>query len=65
MDNVITTAEAARRLKITTARVRQMILAGRLPAEKFGRDLVIREVDLKLVQHRKIGRPKGKVRKAA
>jgi hypothetical protein len=42
-----------------------MILAGRLPAEKFGRDVVTRVADLKLVQDRKIGRPKGKAGRAA
>jgi excisionase family DNA binding protein len=36
-----TTEEAAMQLGVTSARVRQMILDGTLPAEKFGRDLLI------------------------
>ena len=35
-----------------------MILAGRLPAEKFGHVHMIREEDLALVAERKPGRPK-------
>ena len=54
----MTTAEAAERLGITTGRVRQLVLAGKLPAEKFGRDLMIREADLKLVEGRTVGRPR-------
>jgi excisionase family DNA binding protein len=53
----LTTAEAAARLGVTAGRVRQMVLKGQLPAEKAGRDLMIKEEDLKLVQHRKVGRP--------
>jgi len=34
-----------------------MIRDGRLPAEKLGRDYVIKEQDLKLVADRKPGRP--------
>ena len=55
---LLTTQEAAARLKITVARVQQLIWAGRLPAEKLGRDYVIAETDLKLVRHRKVGRPR-------
>jgi excisionase family DNA binding protein len=58
MEKVLTTKEAAEHLGVTVARVRQMILAGRLPAQKFGRDLVISESDLKLVKDRKPGRPR-------
>lgn len=55
--SLLTTREAAERLGITTRRVVAMILAGRLPAEKFGRDYAIKEKDLKLVEGRKVGRP--------
>lgn len=67
MGKKITTTEAAERLKVSTARVRQLILWGQLPAEKFGRDHMIREADLKLVEHRPLGRPpqKKKPRKVA
>lgn len=52
-----TTKEAAAELGITAARVRQMVLKGRLKAEKFGRDLVIFESDLDAVRDRQTGRP--------
>lgn len=57
MDNLLTTTEAARILGVNQSRVRQLILAGRLPASKHGRDLVIKEQDLILVKNRKVGRP--------
>ncbi len=60
MSQTFTTKEAAERLGITAARVRQLVLAGQLPAEKFGRDLVIHESDLESVKDRPIGRPPGK-----
>jgi excisionase family DNA binding protein len=51
--------EAARRLGLTTVRVRQLIEAGRIPATKVGRTWVIREEDLTkyLKKERKPGRP--------
>lgn len=57
MSSPITTKEAADRLGVSAARVRQLVLAGDLPAEKFGRDLMIKESDLKLVEDRPMGRP--------
>lgn len=53
----ITTQQATVRLGISDASVRQLILNGRLPAQKLGRDLFIEEGDLKLVAERKMGRP--------
>jgi excisionase family DNA binding protein len=61
MNKSLTSTEAAARLGISTARVRRLVLDGRLPAQKFGRDLVINEADLKLYEPRKGGRPPGKV----
>lgn len=55
---LLSTAEAATRLAISERRVRGLITSERLPAEKIGRDYVIREVDLKLVAVRKPGRPR-------
>ena len=55
--NLLTTPEVAARLGVTVTRVQQMIVAGRLPAEKMGRDYFVREEDLKLVENRKPGRP--------
>ncbi|PYX87964.1 MAG: DNA-binding protein [Acidobacteria bacterium] len=60
MSAPLTTKEAAERLGVSPARVRQLVLAGNLPAEKFGRDLMIKEADLKLVEDRPIGRPPTK-----
>ena len=53
----LTTNEAADRLGVVASRVRAMIQAGRLPAKKYGRDWLIEEEDLKLVEDRKPGRP--------
>ena len=55
---LLTTKEAAERLGVTVTRVQQLIAAGRLPAEKMGRDFFIKEDDLKLVADRKPGRPR-------
>ena len=55
---LLTTKQAAEKLGITPRRVQALVTAGRLPATKFGRDYMIKESDLKLVQDRKVGRPK-------
>jgi len=57
MSESLTSKQAAERLGVTSARVRQMVLDGTLPAEKFGRDLVIKSSDLVLVADRPLGRP--------
>lgn len=54
----LTTLEVAEKLGVTRRRVLALIEAGRLPATKFGRDYMIRKEDLKLVENRKVGRPK-------
>jgi excisionase family DNA binding protein len=54
---LLTTRQAAERLELSIPRIHQLINEGRLPAEKVGRDYVIREEDLKLVGERKLGRP--------
>ena len=56
--NYLTTKETAEKLGVTVGRVRQMVIAGQLSAEKFGRDLMINETDIKAVSNRKTGRPK-------
>ena len=55
--SLISTNEAADRLGITRRRIVALILDGRLTAQKVGRDYVIDEKDLKLVEDRKPGRP--------
>jgi excisionase family DNA binding protein len=57
----LTTAQAALRLGVTPSQVRRLILAGRLPATKFGRDLQIRPEDVEaLLPRPKPGRPRAK-----
>ena len=63
MDGMLTTEEAAERLGVTTGRVRQMIVNGQLPTQKFGHVHMIKESDLKLVADRKPGRPAKKAGK--
>ena len=41
-----TTAEAAKMLGVSPARVRQFVLAGRIKAQKLGRDLLITEKEI-------------------
>jgi excisionase family DNA binding protein len=56
----LTTKQVAERLGITPRRVQALVTAGRLPAQKIGRDYLIKEADLKLVAVRKVGRPTTK-----
>lgn len=61
-DQMLTTSEVAARLNVSLRRVRQLIEQGRLPSQQFGRDHLIKESDLSLVENRKVGRPpKAKV----
>ena len=57
---LLTTPQVAARLGVSIARVQALIWNGRLPAEKVGRDYVVKEADLKLVKDRKPGRPRTK-----
>jgi excisionase family DNA binding protein len=55
---MLTTSEVADKLGVTVQRVHQLINEGRLPAQKVGRDYIINDDDLKLVENRpKVGRP--------
>ena len=53
----LTTEQVAARLGVTPRRVQAMAKAGRLPASRFGRSLMMKESDLALVAERKRGRP--------
>lgn len=55
---LLTTKEVAERLGVSVRRVHALIQDARLPAQKFGRDYLINEKDLKLVGDRKPGRPR-------
>ena len=52
----LTTQEVAEQLGVSRRRVQQFINEGRLPAEKKGRDWLIKDEDLHLVADRKPGR---------
>ncbi len=56
-ERMLTTPEVAERLNVTTRRVLALIQAGRLPSQQYGRDHLVKESDLKLVEDRKPGRP--------
>jgi excisionase family DNA binding protein len=61
MSKFFTTGDAARFLGVTASRVRQLILAERLAAEKYGRDLLIEETALRkfvVSGKQKRGRPR-------
>lgn len=53
----ITTKQAAEELFVSQRRVQALIKAGRLPAQKRGRDWYIKDDDLWEVYDRKPGRP--------
>jgi len=57
VDEFLTTSEAAKKLGVSPGRVRQLVVDGRLPVVKIGRDNLIRLADLELVKDRKTGRP--------
>lgn len=61
MGRLISTAQAAARLGITPPRIQSFIEQKRLPAQRIGRYYAIDEDDLKLVEHRKTGRPRKRV----
>jgi excisionase family DNA binding protein len=56
--NLLTTKDVAEKLGVSVRRVHALIQAERLPAQKYGRDYLINEKDIKLVEERKPGRPK-------
>lgn len=58
--NLLTTKDVAERLGVSVRRVHALIQAERLPAQKYGRDYLINEKDLGLVEERKPGRPRKK-----
>lgn len=56
---LLTTQETAQLLGLTDGRIRTMILKGILPAEKFGKQNMIKRSDAEKVKvHGKVGRPK-------
>lgn len=53
---LLTTPEVAKRLGVTVSRVQALINDRRLPAQRIGRDFMVREEDLVLVSSRQPGR---------
>lgn len=62
MGTPLTTAQAAAQLGISRRRVSQLIAAGRLRAQRVGRDWLIATADLDAVRVRKPGWRKGRAR---
>lgn len=63
MFDYLTSVEAAKKLHVSDTRIRQFIVAGRLPAVRRGRMWFIRLADLRpLMGERKPGWKKGKKR---
>jgi excisionase family DNA binding protein len=60
--DLLTTKEVAKLLGVSMRQVQALITNGRLPAQKFGRDYFIKEKDLKLVENRKVGRPRKEIK---
>ncbi len=56
--NILTTAEAADQLGVSARRVRQFCRAGRLEAQKIGRDWIVLQADLN--QFKSIPRKPGR-----
>lgn len=57
--DLLTTSEAAKILRVTPIRIRQMIREGKIAAKQVGRDYVIAESSLESVKtYGKAGRPK-------
>ena len=56
--DLLTTKEVAKILGVSMRQVQALITNRKLPAQKYGRDYFIKESDLKLVEDRKVGRPK-------
>jgi len=60
---LLNTTAAAARLGISPRRIAALIVAGRLPAQKIGRDWLIEETDLALVAERRPGNRTGRPRR--
>ena len=50
MGRLLSTKDVARKLDVTASRVRQIILEGKLPATKLGRDWLVKAEDVEAYQ---------------
>jgi len=65
MDEMVTTGIAAKILKVTPSRVRQLISQNRLKSQKMGRDHLLNLGDIKnfaICEQKKAGRPQKRAR---
>ena len=60
----LTTKQVGERLGIKASRVRQLILRGDLPSEKFGHIHLIRATDVENLKRNPAGYPKGRPRES-
>lgn len=58
MKDLLTTSEVAELVGLSEGRIRQLVIANRLPAQKFGKFNLIQRKDLKLLKNRSTGRPR-------
>ena len=63
MEDLLTTAQAAAIKGVSHGRIKQLVVAGRIPAMKIGRDNLIRRADLDRFQPLPRGRRPGKSKK--
>ena len=52
MEKLLSTVEAAKKMGLHRVRIHQLIKEGVLPAEKYGRDYMIKELDLEILKDR-------------
>lgn len=58
----LTTSQVAEKLGVSLRRVQALIADGRLPSMQIGREHLIKESDIKLVENRTVGRPSSKLK---
>ncbi len=63
MKGFLTTAQTGKRLGVSSARIRRMIIDGLITAEKVGRDNFISESEVKRLEN--VRRGSGRPKKAA
>lgn len=60
MKDLLTVSEAAQELGLSIYRIHDFIQEKRLPAEKLGKQYVIKRSDLALIKIKSVGRPPKK-----
>ena len=65
MKDLLTTPEVAEIVGLSEGRIRQLIIAKRLPAQKYGNVNLVERKDLVLIENRAHGRPRKNKQKAA